>query len=77
MTDLTTTEAMNTVELHPQGFSRLQPTAELLGVSTQSLKRWYNAGKFVKPKNINGILLFKNSDLIAWIEQQQVATNEG
>lgn len=70
MSNINPVEATNTAELHPQGFSRMKPTADLIGVSVQSIKRWYNAGKFVKPVNVNGVLLFKNSDLIAWVEQQ-------
>lgn len=49
MSNINPVEATNTAELHPQGFSRMKPTADLIGVSVQSIKRWYNAGKFVKP----------------------------
>ena len=29
------TEVTTTAELHPQGFSRMKPTADLIGVSVQ------------------------------------------
>ena len=55
--------------LHPQGQSRIKPTADLIGVHHQTLRRWWQAGKFPKPININGILLFKNADVLAWLEE--------
>lgn len=58
-----------TAELHPLGQTRVLPAAELAGVSRQTLRRWYRAGKFPKPLKINGMLLFKNSDLIEWFEK--------
>ena len=62
--------------LHPQGQSRIKPTADLIGVHHQTLRRWWKAGKFPKPININGILLFKNADILAWLENAQQASND-
>jgi len=62
--------------LHPQGQSRIKPTADLIGVHHQTLRRWWKAGKFPKPININGILLFKNADVLAWLENAQQASND-
>ena len=62
---------LNHQALHPQGQSRIQPTADLIGVHHQTLRRWWKAGKFPKPININGILLFKNADVLAWLENAQ------
>ena len=77
MSDLNSVEvAINTTELHPQAFSRVQSVADLFEVTPRTIKSWYKAGKFIEPVNINGILLFKNSDLIAWIGKQQSVTNE-
>ena len=59
--------------LHPQGNTRIKAAAALLGIHHQTLRRWWLSGKFVKPTNINGILLFKNSDLIAFIDRQHAA----
>lgn len=65
-----------TTALHPQGQSRIKPTADLIGVHHQTLRRWWKAGKFPKPININGILLFKNADVLAWLEKAQQASND-
>jgi len=62
--------------LHPQGQSRIQPTADLIGVHHQTLRRWWKAGKFPKPININGILLFKNADVLAWLENVHRSSND-
>ena len=62
--------------LNPQGYSRIKPTADLIGVHHQTLRRWWKAGKFPKPININGILLFKNADVLAWLENAQQSSND-
>ena len=66
------TEVTTTAELHPNGNTRIKQAAAIVGVSPITLRRWWQAEppKFMKPTDINGILLFKNSDLIAWLEQQ-------
>lgn len=56
--------------LHPQGQSRIKATADLLGVHHQTLRRWWRTGKFIKPTNINGILMFRNADILAWLDKQ-------
>lgn len=68
-----------TAELHPQGQTRIKAAAALLGVHHQTLRRWWKAGKLPKPTNVHGILLFKNSDLIAFVESQHAAakSNQG
>ena len=65
-----------TTALHPQGQSRIKPTADLIGVHHQTLRRWWKAGKFPKPININGILLFKNADVLAWLENVHRSSND-
>ncbi len=60
-------------ELHPQGQTRIKAAAALLGVHHQTLRRWWKAGKIAKPTNVHGILLFKNSDLLAFIESQHAS----
>jgi predicted DNA-binding transcriptional regulator AlpA len=54
-------------ELHPQGQTRIKAAAKLVGVHHQTLRRWWKKDKFPKPIDINGILLFKNSDLLDWL----------
>lgn len=58
-----------TAELHPLGQTRVLTACELVGVSRQTLRRWYRSDKFPKPLEINGMLLFKNSDLIEWFDK--------
>ena len=70
-------QPQNPAELHPQGQTRIKAAAALLGVHHQTLRRWWKAGKIAKPTNIHGILLFKNSDLLAFIEQGHASNNEG
>ena len=60
--------------LNPQGYSRIQPTAELIGLHHQTLRRWWKADKFPKPIDINGIPMFRNSDILRFIENQQSAS---
>ncbi|MFI8553554.1 MULTISPECIES: helix-turn-helix transcriptional regulator [unclassified Psychrobacter] len=60
--------------LHPQGQTRIKAAADLIGVHHQTLRRWWKADKFPKPTDINGILLFKNADLLAWLDRQHSAS---
>lgn len=65
---LNLTETSDIKGLHPDGQTRIKDAADILGVHHQTLRRWWKAGKFAYPTDINGILLFKNSDLINFIE---------
>ena len=58
-------------ELHPQGQTRIMATAKILGIHHQTLRKWWKSGKFPKPTSINGMLLFKNSDILEWLELNQ------
>lgn len=60
--------------LNPQGYSRIKPTAELIGLHHQTLRRWWKANKFPKPIDINGIPMFRNSDILRFLENQQSAS---
>ena len=60
--------------LNPQGYSRIQPTAELVGLHHQTLRRFWKAGKMPKPVDVNGIPMFKNSELLAWLESHHSAS---
>ena len=62
--------------LNPQGYSRIQPTAELIGLHHQTLRRFWKAGRMPKPVNVNGIPMFKNSELLAWLESHTSNTSE-
>lgn len=65
-----------TEKLHPQGQTRIKAAANLVGVHHQTLRRWWKAEppKFPKPTDIHGILLFKNADLLLWLEKHQPST---
>ncbi|WP_201503080.1 helix-turn-helix transcriptional regulator [Psychrobacter cibarius] len=57
--------------LNPQGYSRIKPTAELIGLHHQTLRRWWKANKFPKPIDVNGIPMFRNSDILRFLDDQQ------
>ena len=63
----------NSSQLHPQGQTRIKAAAALIGVHHQTLRRWWKADKFPKPTDINGILLFRNADLLAWLASHDTA----
>lgn len=56
--------------LPADGFIRVMPLARLIGIHHQTLRRWWKAGQFPKPQIRNGILLFKNSEVKNWIDNQ-------
>ena len=60
--------------LNPQGYSRIKPTAELIGLHHQTLRRWWKVGKFPKPVNVNGVPMFRNADLLTFLERQHSAS---
>ena len=62
--------------LHPQGQTRIKAAANLIGVHHQTLRRWWKSGKFPKPINVNGIPMFRNADLLAWLESHTSTTSE-
>lgn len=59
--------------LNPQGYSRIKPTAELIGLHHQTLRRWWKVGKFPKPVNVNGVPMFRNAALLAFLDSQHSA----
>ena len=59
--------------LNPQGYSRIKPTAELIGLHHQTLRRWWKVGKFPKPVNVNGVPMFRNAALLAIHDSQHSA----
>ena len=56
--------------LPTDGFIRVMPLAQRLGIHHQTLRRWWKNGLFPKPQHRNGILLFSNSDVKEWIANQ-------
>jgi len=66
----------NPSQLHPQGQTRIKAAASLIGVHHQTLRRWWQSDKFPKPININGILLFRNADILSFLDSQQSTSDE-
>lgn len=73
----TTSDNPNTQPLPPldtlpsEGFIRVMPLAQRLGIHHQTLRRWWKNGLFPKPQHRNGIfLLFSNLDVKEWIANQ-------
>ena len=63
-----------TTELPKDGFIKYRPLAERLGVSPLTVRRWVNNDLFPKPHKINGMVLFKNSEVLEWIDNQILVT---
>ena len=66
----------NPSQLHPQGQTRIKAAAALIGVHHQTLRRWWKSDKVPKPMNINGILLFRNADILSFLDSQQSTSDE-
>ena len=66
----------NPSQLHPQGQTRIKAAAALIVVHHQTLRRWLKSDKFPKPININGILLFRNADILLFLDSQQSTSDE-
>ena len=72
----TTSDNPNTQPLPPldtlpsEGFIRVMPLAQRLGIHHQTLRRWWKTNKFPCPQTRNGILLFSNADVKEWINNQ-------
>lgn len=63
-------------KLASNGYTRIMPMAEYLGVHHQSIRRWIKQGKMPAPKVVNGLQLFNNAEINAWLESQ-TASYEG
>ena len=74
----TTNNTQTPPAIHPDGQMRIKQAAALIGVSPLTLRRWWQAEppKFMKPSNVNGILLFKNSDILEFIDSQHTNSDE-
>ena len=58
-------------------FLRIAEAAEYLGVSSNTLRKWENAGKVVARRHpVNNYRLFKRGDLDALLKQLHEASNE-
>ncbi len=58
--------------LPTEGFIRVMPLSKRLGIHHQTLRRWWKKNSFPKPQKRNGILLFNNAEVKAWINNQPI-----
>lgn len=63
-------------KLASDGYTRIMPMAEYLGVHHQSIRRWIKQGKMPAPRVVNGLQLFDNAEIKVWLESH-TATHEG
>ena len=61
--------------LPKEGFIRVMPLSQRLGIHHQTLRRWWKTDSFPKPQKRNGILLFNNAEVKAWINNQPMITS--
>lgn len=66
----------NEAKLASNGYTRIMPMADYLGVHHQSIRRWIKQGKMPAPKVVNGVQLFDNTEIQSWLESHP-ATYEG
>ena len=64
----------NEAKLASNGYTRIMPMADYLGVHHQSIRRWIKQGKIPAPKVVNGLKLFSNAEILQWLDHQQSAS---
>lgn len=64
-------------KLASEGYTRIMPMAEYLGVHHQSIRRWIKQGKMPAPKLVNGLQLFNNAEINAWLESHATDNTQG
>ena len=61
-------------EIPQNGYTRIKAMAGFLGIHHQTLRRWWKKGQFPQPKELNGILLFDNAEVLAFTSQRMNKT---
>ncbi len=56
--------------LPKDGYTRLMPLADYLGVHHHTIRRWIKTNKMPQPKHINGLMLFENSKIHDWLKSE-------
>lgn len=56
--------------IKPVRLMRTRETAEMLGVSENTLKAWRQQGRGPKGARMEGILVWREEDVHAWIQAQ-------
>lgn len=67
----------NEAKLASNGYTRIMPMADYLGVHHQSVRRWIKQGKMPAPKVVNGLQLFDNAEINAWLESHTTENTQG
>lgn len=69
MTIQSNTSTTTAHQLAPTGHTRIMALAQYLGIHHQTLRGWIRDDKIPQPKIINGIKLFDNAEILAWLEE--------
>lgn len=56
------------------GYTRIPHMADIFGIHHITLRRWWKAGKFPKPKKLNGVLLFENAEVLEFAKKHMTKT---
>lgn len=66
----------NEAKLASNGYTRIMLMADYLGVHHQSIRRWIKQGKIPAPKVVNGLQIFDNAEIKAWLESHTASYEE-
>lgn len=75
-TPTTTSKEPKAPDLAPTGHTRIMALAKYLGIHHQTLRGWVRDDKIPQPKVINGIKLFDNAEVLAWLKKQRATTDQ-
>lgn len=56
---------------NPDGYIRLNALADFLQVHRVTLYRWIRLDQFPKPIKLNGVTLFKNADVVEYLDDKE------
>ena len=71
MTTQSNTPTNTAPQLAPTGHTRIMALAQYLGIHHQTLRGWIKQKKIPQPRIINGIKLFDNAEILAWLEESK------
>jgi len=70
MTNLSNTPTTST--LSKDGYMRIMPIADYLGIHHQTVRRYVKQGRMPAPKIVCGVQLFDMTEIKQWLETGQV-----
>lgn len=68
----TTSTPKNTASLSKDGYMRIMPIADYLGIHHQTVRRYVKQGRMPAPKLVCGVQLFDMTEIKQWLETGQV-----